>query len=146
MLSYLGWKYPLDLRHILRNMLAVSVGAVVCVLLNGVLLGFMMKAIPPPEGFVPDDVSTYRLLRTEHFLSPFLAHAVPSLIGGSVAALIAQTRKLTFALVVGGLHLIGGIIAAFMIPAPTWFVVLDLIVAYLPMAWLGGNLATRNAS
>ena len=63
-----------------------------------------------------------------------------------VAALIAANHKLTFALVVGGLHLIGGILAAFMIPAPAWFVVLDLVVAYLPMAWVGGflgNAASR---
>jgi hypothetical protein len=48
---------------------------------------------------------------------------------------------MTLALAVGGLHLMGGIAAAFMIPAPVWFVVLDLTLAYLPMAWLGGRLA-----
>jgi hypothetical protein len=45
------------------------------------------------------------------------------------------------ALTVGGLHLVGGIAAAFMIPAPAWFIVVDLVVAYLPMAWLGGRIA-----
>lgn len=48
---------------------------------------------------------------------------------------------MTLALVVGGLHFVGGVAAAFMIPVPTWFVVLDLTVAYLPMAWLGGRIA-----
>jgi hypothetical protein len=27
-----------------------------------------------------------------------------------------------------------------MIPAPAWFIALDLIAAYLPMAWLGAKL------
>ena len=27
-----------------------------------------------------------------------------------------------------------------MIPAPAWFIALDLIVAYIPMAWIGGRL------
>ena len=30
-----------------------------------------------------------------------------------------------------------------MIPAPTWFIVLDLLAAYLPMAWLGIQIGTR---
>jgi hypothetical protein len=127
----------------LRNVLAVIIGAIVCVFLNGLLLGLMMKVIPTPEGFNPEDLSTYSLLQAKHLISPFVAHAVPSAIGGLIAALIAASRRMTMALLVGGLHLIGGILAAFMIPAPTWFIVLDLTVAYLPMAWLGGKLVTR---
>lgn len=42
--------------------------------------------------------------------------------------------------------MIGGIAAAFMIPAPAWFVVLDLAVAYLPMAWIGGKLGDRTVA
>jgi hypothetical protein len=131
---------------LLRNILAVLIGALVCIMLNGLLLGLMMKIIPTPVDFDPKDPSTYGLLEAHHFISPFVAHAVPSLIGGLIAALIAATRKITYALCVGVLHLLGGIAAAFMIPAPVWFVALDLIVAYLPMAWIGGRLVTRSAS
>jgi hypothetical protein len=128
---------------VLRNILAVLIGAIVCMVLNGLLLGVMMKAIPPPIGFDPNELASYSVLEARHLMSPFVAHAVPSLIGGLLAALIAATRKMTFALMVGGLHLIGGIAAAFLIPAPAWFIALDLVVAYLPMAWLGGKLGTR---
>ncbi|MBK7946018.1 MAG: hypothetical protein IPJ85_12275 [Flavobacteriales bacterium] len=128
---------------ILRNILAVLTGIVACLFLNGLLLGLMMKLIATPEGFNPELPSTYSLLTAKHYLSPFVAHAVPSLIGGAIAALLAASRKLSFALVVGVLHLLGGIAAAIMIPAPAWFIVLDLIVAYLPMAWIGGRLAAR---
>ncbi len=127
---------------VLRNILAVLIGAIVCMVLNGLLLGVMMKAIPPPPGFDPNELASYSVLEARHLMSPFVAHAVPSLIGGLLATLIAATRKMTFALVVGGLHLIGGIAAAFLIPAPAWFIALDLVVAYLPMAWLGGKLGT----
>lgn len=130
---------------VLRNILAVLIGAAACVFLNGMLLAIMMKLVGTPEGFDPNDMATYSLLEAKHLLSPFVAHALPSLIGGAIAALIAATRKMTFALVVGGLHLLGGIAAAFMIPAPAWFVALDLIVAYLPMAWIGGRLGARRA-
>jgi hypothetical protein len=80
------------------------------------------------------------LFEPKHFIMPFLAHSLGSLIGALVAAVIAASRKMTFALVVGIVHLLGGIAAAFMIPAPVWFIASDLIVAYIPMAWLGGKL------
>jgi hypothetical protein len=30
-----------------------------------------------------------------------------------------------------------------MIPAPAWFIALDLVVAYLPMAWLATRVGNR---
>jgi hypothetical protein len=128
---------------VVRNVVGVLVGAIVCVLLNGFLLGLMMGLVGTPAGFDPADLATFTLLERKHFLSPFVAHAVPSLIGGLIAALVAATRKVTCALIVGGLHLLGGIVAAFIIPAPAWFIALDLSVAYLPMAWIGGKIVAR---
>jgi hypothetical protein len=131
------------MKPIVRNILAVVAGIVLCLILNSVLLGLLMQVIVPPEGFDPNDPGTYHLLQGPHYISPFLAHALPSLVGGFLAALIAASRKMTLALVVGGLHMLGGIAAAFFIPAPTWFIVADLSLAYLPMAWIGGKLAVR---
>ena len=126
---------------ILRNILAVLLGIVVCLFLNGILLGVLMKLVGTPAGFDPDNVDTYGLLEGKYFLPPFLAHAVGSLVGGAIAAWIAARRRMSMALIVGALHLLGGIAAACMIPAPVWFVAVDLVVAYLPMAWFGGRLA-----
>jgi hypothetical protein len=39
--------------------------------------------------------------------------------------------------------LCGGVAASFMIPAPKWFVALDLLAASLPMAWLATRVGTR---
>jgi len=124
----------------LRNSMAVLVGAVICLVLNGLLLGLLMKLIPAPIGFDPGITATYGLLQGKHLLPPFIAHALPSLVGGFVAARLAATHKLSMALVVGGLHLVGGVAAAVMIPGPLWFEAADLVLAYLPMAWLGGRL------
>lgn len=57
---------PLTMSPILRNILAVIVGATACVLLNGLLLGLMMKLIATPEGFDPNDPATYHLLHAKH--------------------------------------------------------------------------------
>ena len=129
---------------IVRNVLAVVVGIVVCMLVNGTIIGLSPSVIPPPAGVKVDDMESIRanahLFEPKHFVMPFLAHALGSVCGGLVAALIAVTRKMTYALVIGFVHLVGGIVAAWLIPAPVWFIVLDLVVAYVPMAWLGGRL------
>jgi len=65
------------------------------------------------------------------------------LIGAFVATRIAAARKLIFALVIGVVHLLGGIAAAYLIPAPMWFVTLDLTMAYMPVVWLAGSFALQ---
>ncbi len=129
---------------IVRNILAVIAGVVVCMLVNGGIISLSASIIPPPAGMNVNDMESIRanahLFEPKHFIMPFLAHSLGSLLGAFVAALIAASRKMTFALVIGILHLLGGIAAAFMIPAPVWFIASDIIVAYIPMAWLGGKL------
>lgn len=133
---------------ILRNILAVIVGAVVGGLVNGGLIGIGPSIIPPPEGV---DMTTVeglaegiKLLQPKHFIMPFLAHALGTLAGAFTAVKLAVSHHRKLALGIGAFFLIGGIMAANMIPAPTWFNVLDLVAAYLPMGWLGHKLANKN--
>jgi DMSO reductase anchor subunit len=130
--------------NIVRNILAVIIGILACMLVNGGIVSLSASVIPPPEGMDVSNMDSIRanahLFEPKHFIMPFLAHALGSVVGGLLAALVAGSRKMTFALVIGFVHLLGGITAAFMIPAPLWFVVLDLGVAYVPMAWIGGKL------
>ena len=72
-----------------------------------------------------------------------LAHAVGTLAGALAAYLIAGSYKAQIAYVIGAVFLFGGVAASFMIPAPTWFIALDLLAAYLPMAWLSIQIGTR---
>jgi len=74
---------------------------------------------------------------------PFLAHAPGTLAGALGGCLIAVTHRLPIALAIGVLFLCGGVAASFMIPAPAWFIALDLPLAYIPMAWLGARLGAR---
>jgi len=66
------------------------------------------------------------------------------LVGAYLSARIAASHKMKFALGIGMFFLIGGISMVFMMPAPVWFVLLDLSVAYIPMGWLSGKLATKS--
>ena len=84
--------------------------------------------------------ASIHLLQPKHFLFPFLAHALGTFVGAGVTHFIARTHRASLGFLIGALSLAGGIAACFMIPAPVWFMALDLVVAYLPMAWLGIKL------
>lgn len=135
------------MKTLLRNGLSIVLGLVVGSLVNMALVGLGPRFIPPPVGV---DMSTVKglnagvhLLEPRHYLFPFLAHALGTFFGALVAHLTAATRHSALAHGLGAFFLLGGITAAFLIPAPTWFVALDLLFAYIPMACLGGRLGRR---
>lgn len=82
-------------------------------------------------------------LDAKHFLFPFLAHALGTLVGAFIVYKIAATHKMKFVLGIGVFFLLGGIMVNYMLPGPTWFAIADIALAYIPMAWLGGKLAER---
>jgi hypothetical protein len=136
------------MNNILRNILAVIVGLVVGNIANMGLLVVGGQLIPPPPGVDVSSVesikSSIHLFQAQHFIFPFLAHAGGTLFGALVASLIAGSNRFIISMIIGGFFLLGGIIACFMIPAPVWFIALDLIFAYLPMAWLGRRLSGKS--
>ncbi|WP_163864376.1 hypothetical protein [Myxococcus eversor] len=125
---------------IVRNILAVIIGFAVGSVVNMALVTLGPRVIPAPAGVVASNsanlAASIHLFEPKHFVFPFLAHALGTLAGALVAFLIAGSRRRVFAFAVGTLFLAGGIAASFMIPAPTWFIVIDIVGAYLPMAWL----------
>ena len=81
------------------------------------------------------------LFGPEQFIFPFLAHGLGTLAGAFAAALIAASHKAGIALGIGAMFLIGGLVNAFLLPVPFWYDAVDLLLAYIPMAWIGGRLA-----
>lgn len=130
-----------------RNILAVVAGVVVGSVVNMLIIMVSGYIVPPPPGVDLSDAeslkSSMHLFGPINFLMPFLAHAIGTFVGALLAALIAGSHKMLFALVIGGFFLIGGVMMVFMLPSPLWFSVVDLGLAYLPMAWLGGKLGKR---
>ena len=109
-----------------------------------------MQLLPPPEGVNPGDVASINAnidrYSVAQLLVPLAAHAIGTFVGALVAALIASTprSRLVAALVVGALSLVGGVMMALEVSnAPVWFIVVDLVVAYIPMALGGWALARR---
>ena len=129
---------------IIRNILAIIFGWFGGSAVNMGLIKIGHKLLPI-AGIDPNDmdalVDVMPTLEFKYFIFPFLAHALGTLSGATIAGLMAASHKMKFSLGIGGLFLLGGIMVNYMIPGPTWFAVTDIVVAYIPMAWLGGKLA-----
>ena len=129
---------------ILRNIVAVIAGIIIGSTVNMGLIMVSGYIIPPPNGV---DVTTMEglkesmhLFEPKHFIFPFLAHALGTFVGAFITVMLAASHKLWFALLIGFFFLIGGIANIIMLPSPVWFTILDLVGAYIPMAWLAFKL------
>lgn len=132
------------LNKIIRNTLAIVGGLVIGSIVNMGLINCSGYFISPPDGV---DLSTadglkegLHLFELKHFIFPFLAHALGTLVGAFVATILAVNHKFKFALTIGIFFLIGGISASVILPSPVWFIVIDLVFGYIPMAILGFKL------
>lgn len=132
---------------ILKLILAVIAGLIVGSVVNMALILAGPVVIAPPAGV---DMSTtegmqtgMHLLQPQHFLFPFLAHALGTLAGALITYLLTDSYRVQATYAVGVFFLAGGSVAANLIPAPIWFIVVDLALAYLPMAWLARQLGGK---
>lgn len=126
-----------------------DIGIVILGLIIGAIvnMGFVELGgilIPPPIGA---DLTTEAGLKSAmslmtpiNFLFPFLAHAFGTCTGAWFATRFTKSKHISAAYAIGMLFLLGGIMMVFSVGGPTWFIMLDLIVAYLPMSWLGHRL------
>lgn len=131
----------------IKNILSVIAGLVIGSIVNMGLITISGSIIPLPEGVDNTTMEglkeSMHLFQAKHFIFPFLAHALGTLVGAYLAAKIAATKKITFAMIIGFFFLAGGIFSVTMLPSPSWFSILDIVVAYIPMAWIGGKLAIK---
>lgn len=132
---------------ILRNLLAIVAGVVIGSIVNMMFITISSSIIPPPDGA---DVTTTEGLKAsmhmfepKHFVFPFLAHAIGTLVGACITTWLVKGQKLSFAFIIAVFFLAGGVASVFMLPSPMWYTILDLTIAYIPMAYLGGKLGLR---
>ncbi|MFC5193610.1 hypothetical protein ACFPIK_17685 [Algoriphagus aquatilis] len=130
---------------ILKNTIAVILGVLIGGTVNSLLVMNSAALIPPPDGA---DLTTMEgleaamdIMQPKHFLIPFLAHALGTLIGAFITAKIAASFAKELAILIGLLFFVSGTFMVMALPAPLWFNVTDLLLAYFPMALLGAKLA-----
>ena|SRR5690606_30392737 len=125
-----------------RNILAVVAGFIIGSVVNMILIAVSGKIIQLPEGVNNKTAESLaagiHLLEPKHFLFPFLAHALGTFVGAFLATKLSNPKSIIGPMIIGVLFLAGGISMVLQLPeSPLWFNCIDLIFAYVPMAYLG---------
>ena len=125
------------MNSIIKNILALIGAGLVGMVANMGLIITGNQLIPFSENINPMNAINWEI---KYFIFPFLAHAIGTLSGAFIASKISKHYNRAVAIAVGVYFLSGGIYMVRILPAPTWFICLDLILCYLPMALLGWYL------
>ena len=135
------------MRNFFRNFIALFGGAALGAFANGAIISLQPYILPLPEGVDPNNIESLTLAMEtftwENFIMPFMAHAIGTFVGAYFAVRVARQRQLFKAMAISGIFLLGGIQMVRILPAPLWFEVLDLTLAYLPMGGLAYHFAMR---
>lgn len=112
----------------MRVVLGTILGLIVGNAVNFAIVNLGMT-VPAQEG--ADQYETIRAMMdsftTIDYMIPLAAHIFGVLSGLIVARLICKTSNVPI-YIIGGLHMVATVINLFFIPAPTWFVLIDLIL------------------
>jgi hypothetical protein len=116
-------------------------------LINGLIINIAPLIIKYPAGvsFATEasTIQSMKLLEPIHLMIPFLAHAIGTFISTFLMSIYIKKPYLKIAFIISLLYLVAGIYMVFLIPAPLWFDILDLTLAYIPMGYLGAKLGVK---
>ena len=125
---------------IIKNVLALIGGGLVGMTANMGLIITGNQLIPFSDNINPLNAMNWEI---KYFIFPFLAHAIGTLLGAFIAAKFSESYHMLFAICISIFFLSGGISMVVILPAPIWFIVIDLVFAYLPMGWLGWKISNK---
>ena len=132
------------MRPFLKSGLAVLAGIFIGGIANFGIIILSSSIIPPPDGVDVSNIESIKanihLYKPIHFLFPFLAHSLGTFSGAVLAIKISKQTKIAY--MVALVFLYGGISMVTQVPSPMWFTVLDLGLAYIPMAWLATTMSS----
>ena len=128
------------MNSIIKNILALIGGVLVGMVVNMGLIITGNQLIPFYDNINPMNAMNWEI---KYFIFPFLAHAIGTLLGAFIASKFSASYHMLFAMSIGIFFLSGGISMVFILPAPIWFIVIDLVFAYLPMGWLGWKISNK---
>ena len=126
------------MKKILTNIGIIILGIIIGMILNMGLIIFGGIIFTPTENIEPMNAINWDL---KYFIFPFLAHSVGTLSGSFLVSKLSRNSNIIFPLIVGLYFLSGGIYMVTILPAPMWFVFLDLIVCYIPMSLIGWRIS-----
>ena len=132
----------MKLRNILSVVTGVIVGLVIIILGEGIV--HAMNPLPSSIDFA--DPESFRGYIAEAPVSLHLGilgiYALSCFVGGLVTASIAQDKKITRAMTLGGIFMGLGTFNLVSLGHPIWVVVCSFL-AFLPFAYLGGFISMK---
>ena len=117
-----------------KNIGALIIGVIIGSIINIGLIILGGNIFPLPESFNPMNALNWDI---KYFLFPFLAHAIGTFSGSFIGSKISKKYTKLISGAVGIYFLSGGIYMVIILPAPVWFISIDLIFSYPLMAFLG---------
>jgi hypothetical protein len=131
----------INMSPLIRNILAVIAGLIIGGIVNASIITLGPNVILPPEGVDPNDIESIKanvaVYEMKHFIIPLLAHALGTLVGAFTAVKLGISKHKTLSYIVAGVFFIPGSIMAIILPEFWIFSIIDLLIAYFPMAILG---------
>ena len=125
---------------ILKNIAFVFIGIILGMFVNMGLIYISGYAIELPENFDPMNAINWE---PKYFIFPFLAHALGTFSGALLVSKLSKNSSIVLPLIIGVYFLTGGIYMVTILPAPYWFIILDLSCAYIPMAMLAWKMSKK---
>ena len=129
------------MKTIIKNILVLLGGCVFGSVVNMGLIIAGNQLIPVANGMNPMDATMWEI---KYFIFPFFAHAIGTLSGAFIVAKYTVSYHMILAICIGIFFLLGSISMVFIMPAPVWFIVADLSLAYIPMGWYGWKLTGQD--
>ena len=123
---------------VIKNIGIVIIGIIIGMIVNLGLIILGGVVFPLPENFEPMNAMNWDL---KYFIFPFLAHSIGTFSGSFIVTKISKKSNIILPLIVGLYFLLGGIYMITILPAPMWFVLLDVILGYIPMTLLGWKIS-----
>ena len=124
------------MKKILKNIGIVILGIIIGMIVNMVLIMLGGMIFVPSDNFEAMNAMNWD---PKYFMFPFLAHSIGTFSGAFFVSKFSSS--IVIPIIVGLYFLGGGIYMATILPAPTWFILLDIILCYIPMALLAWRIS-----
>ena len=126
------------MKQIFKNIGIVILGIIIGMIVNMGLIIIGGTIFTPSGNFEPMNAMNWDF---KYFIFPFLAHSIGTLSGAFIVSKISRNSHIIMPLIVGFYFLSGGLYMVTILPAPTWFILLDIILCYIPMALFGWKIS-----
>ena len=127
------------LKQIFPNIGIIIVGIISGSIVNMIIIVLGSFIFPLSENLEPMNALNWNF---KYFIFPFLAHSFGTFLGSYFVSKLSKSN-IIFSLIIGIYFLFGGIYMVQILPAPMWFISVDLLLCYIPMSLLGWKISSK---